>query len=480
MPLTVTTRTTEARSGAGRLQRRAPVFSQPITPDERLAAIALSFVRGLGAARISTKFRGRDGESRDPTGRGEHGASRGTAVASRGDSRAQVAADDVARAFREAGDDAPPVSTIPSAVLRAVAADATERAGLLARAQQMLVSCEARGIRVVSFVESAYPPALFHLEGPPPLLYALGDLSITARPSVAIVGSRHATGYGLRVARDFAARLAEHGVCVVSGLAAGIDAASHLGALDACGATIAVQGTGVDVPYPRGHAALHARIAREGLVLSELSPGEPTHRGAFPNRNRIIAALADVVLVVEAGLPSGALLTAERGDAINRPVGAIPGPIDAAMSRGTNQLIRDGRHCIASFDDLLALLALTPRVLSQGGRLTAASAAPGGRGNAGAASGASQTEGAEPTTEVMRRPAFAWSGDASSPEGRLVDLLAYGPQGTDDLVRACAMSPRDVATALGTLSMLGVIEVDAGGMVQRRDRSTGCRASAAR
>lgn len=445
--LTVTTRTAEERGGTLRVQRKAPTFAEPITPDERLAAIALSDIRGLGATGIANRFRGKSagGAKRD---------------------------DDV--------DEEPPTPTMPSAVLRAVVHDASERSALLAGARRLLEACDARGITVVSFVDPTYPPSLFHLENPPAMLYALGDLAITARPAVAIVGSRHATSYGLRVARDFASRLAAHGVCVVSGLAAGVDGAAHLGALDAGGATIAVQGTGVDVAYPRAHAALHARIARDGLVLSEIRPGRPAHQGAFPVRNRIIAALADVVLVVEAGFRSGALVTAERGEAINRSVGAIPGPIDAEMSRGTNQLIRDGRHCIASFEDLVSVLALSPRVMSQGVRLTPVRG--GGTSpepDAGLSGAARQGAGA-PSASAAGGYAAAWSGDPNSPEGRLLDVLAHGPQGTDDLIRACAMAPRDVATSIATLSLLGIIEVDAVGMVQRLDRSLGRRVSTTR
>ena len=469
MPLTVTTPTTEWRGGTLRVQRRAPVFSKPITPDERLAAIALRAIPGLGAIGISTLFRGK--EPRKGRAGGTPRAAAGGA--SGPDVVPGTTVGDVA--------EPPAVCTAPTDVLNALVADPLARAALLARAQQMLESCEARGVRVVSFVDATYPPSLFHLENPPSLLFALGDVSITSRPSVAIVGSRHATSYGLRVARDFATRLAERGVCVVSGLAAGVDAASHVGALDGGGATIAVQGTGVDVAYPRANAALHARIARDGLVLSEIAPGKPSHVGAFSTRNRTIAALADVVLVVEAGLPSGALTTADRADEIGRSVGAVPGPIDSAMSRGTNQLIRDGKHCVASFDDLLALLALSPRVMSQGMRLTPVRAATDTReGAASTSPGAVTGSGAPVPAWSPARVASSWSGDPNSPEGRLLEVLAHGPQGTDDLVRACAMAPRDVATALATLSLLGVIEVDAGGMVQRLDRSVAWHAGAPR
>lgn len=326
--------------------------------------------------------------------------------------------------------------------LRAAVPDDGARHALAARASAMLETCEQRGIGVVTIAEAEYPLPVRDLEDAPAALYTLGDLALTLPPSVALVGSRRATSYGRQVARDFARRLATRGICVVSGLAAGIDAEAHAAALAAGGPTVAVQGTGVDVAYPRSNAALHARIARDGLVLSELSPGRPAHPGGFPRRNRIIAALADVVVVVEAGVRSGALITAQLGGTLGRAVAAVPGPIDSETSRGANQLLRDGAQVLGSFDDLLGLLALTRR----------------GRG-ADTRADADETSGGG---AAVREHDFA----ADSAEGRLLAVLANGPRGTDDLVRACGISPREVATALSNLELQGEVMFDPSGQVR--------------
>lgn len=181
-----------------------------------------------------------------------------------------------------------------------------------------------------------------------------------ARPLVSIVGTRRATSYGTRVTRELAAAFARAGACVVSGMARGVDAVAHASALHAGGGTIAVLGCGVDVPYPRMHRDLHARIARHGLLLSEMQPGAHPHGGSFQARNRIIAALSPLVIVVEAGVQSGALITSSVALDLNRDVGAVPGPIDSPQSEGTNRLMRDGAHPITSIEDALALARLTP------------------------------------------------------------------------------------------------------------------------
>ena len=175
---------------------------------------------------------------------------------------------------------------------------------------------------------------------------------------VAIVGTRRCSGYGERTARDLARAVAGAGGCVVSGMARGVDAAAHRGALEVGGRTIAVLGTGVDVPYPSGHRSLHAQIAACGLVVSEMQPGQRAVRGCFPRRNRIIAGLSHVTVVVEGGHDSGALDTASHALQLGRTVAAVPGEIDNPQSAGSNTLLRDGAHVLASIDDLLALAGL--------------------------------------------------------------------------------------------------------------------------
>ena len=204
-----------------------------------------------------------------------------------------------------------------------------------------------------------YPAALEDLPDPPPRLWARGNLAILDRPTVAIVGTRRATAYAERVTRQLATTLARAGACVISGLARGVDAGAHRGALEVDGATVAVLGTGVDVCYPKGHASLQRDIAARGLVLSELPPTDTAHGGSFPRRNRIIAALARATVVVEAGVKSGALITAAHALDMDRTVAAVPGPIDVPQSQGSNELLRDGAALVTSMADALALLGLT-------------------------------------------------------------------------------------------------------------------------
>jgi DNA processing protein len=208
--------------------------------------------------------------------------------------------------------------------------------------------------------EPAYPAGLDDLADPPAQLFALGNEALLERPLVAVVGTRNSTAYGERATRNIARELVRAGACIVSGMARGIDAVAHRTALEAGGGTVAVLGTGIDVAYPAGHRQLHAAIAANGLVLSENAPGATAHKGAFPKRNRIIAAIARVTIVVEAGHRSGALNTAAHALDLNRVVAAVPGPIDSDQSAGANQLLRDGAAVIASPSDALALLGLGP------------------------------------------------------------------------------------------------------------------------
>jgi DNA processing protein len=203
-----------------------------------------------------------------------------------------------------------------------------------------------------------YPAALADCPHPPPSLWARGDLTILDRPTVAIVGTRRATAYAERVTRQLSTTLARAGACVISGLARGVDASAHRGALEVHGATVAVLGTGLDVCYPKAHAPLQRDIAARGLLLSELAPDDAAHRGSFPRRNRIIAALARVTIVVEAPVKSGALITAGHALEMNRTVAVVPGPIDVPQAQGSNELLRDGATAVTSMADALALLGL--------------------------------------------------------------------------------------------------------------------------
>jgi DNA processing protein len=209
--------------------------------------------------------------------------------------------------------------------------------------------------------ESAYPARLLDCVDAPRELWVRGNVALLDSPApwVAIVGTRRATAYGERVARELARVLAMGGATIVSGLARGIDAAAHRGALDAGGNTVAVLGTGLDVVYPKGHAHLQATIGERGLLISELEPSNAAHGGSFPKRNRIIAALSTAVVVVEAPVKSGALITAAHALELGRSVAAVPGPIDVPQARGSNELLRDGASVLASVADALALVGLT-------------------------------------------------------------------------------------------------------------------------
>lgn len=201
---------------------------------------------------------------------------------------------------------------------------------------------ERLGIDVIPCYDARYPARLHELHDAPLVLFARGELSLLAHRCVAVIGTRKATEHGLDAAHAMAAGIARFGVTVVSGLARGIDTAAHRAALGVGGATVAVLGAGVDVPYPHENATLHEQIAGRGLLLSEFLPGTPPDRPNFVRRNRIIAALAQAVLVVEAPVKSGAQSTVDHALDLNRDVMAVPGPIGRESCEGTNVLLRDG------------------------------------------------------------------------------------------------------------------------------------------
>jgi DNA processing protein len=219
-------------------------------------------------------------------------------------------------------------------------------------------------VRAVIPGDPDYPSALLDLENPPVHLWGIGDWSLTTGPVVAIVGTRRSTPYGDRVTRELATALGRAGACVVSGMALGIDGAAHRATLEAGGKTIAVLGTGVDLAYPRAHRLLYAEIAERGLLLSELPPGAHSHGGSFPNRNRIIAALARLTIVVEAPFGSGTMHTYNHALALGRTIAAVPGPIDAPTSAATNHMISEGAQIITCVEDAMALMGLTVPVRS--------------------------------------------------------------------------------------------------------------------
>lgn len=258
-------------------------------------------------------------------------------------------------------------------------------------------------------------------------LYALGRTELlTGAPhrSVAIVGTRDASPYGMRVAGELARACVRAGITVVSGLARGIDSAAHRGALEAEGNTIAVLGTGVDIPYPVGHRELHARVAVDGLVLSEREPGSKAVQGCFPRRNRIIAALSEVTIVVEAPYKSGAVNTATQALNLGRVVAAVPGPIDSARSAGCNLLLRDGAQVIAGVGDVLGLFGMSEKV-------------------------------------TAGLPELGYE------EGRVWDALETGGASAESLATRLGMSIRQILEISSRLEVRGLVEFRTDGVVQR-------------
>jgi len=254
-----------------------------------------------------------------------------------GDASADVSRRLIAACAEEAKNDSPDV--------RSIAVGAIRRAG-------------AASIAAIPWSVPSYPVALTTITDPPPVLWTRGRVDALSVPSVAIVGSRAASPYGLAVAGQLAADLAARGLAIVSGLARGVDSAAHRGALSAGGVTIAVLGSGVDVVYPPEHASLAADIDATGAVVSELVPGTRPLQWFFPLRNRIISGLSRAVVVIEAGEKSGSLITARCALEQGRDVLAVPGNILSGRNRGAHALLRDGAKIVESADDILEELGL--------------------------------------------------------------------------------------------------------------------------
>jgi DNA processing protein len=206
---------------------------------------------------------------------------------------------------------------------------------------------------VVTLADAEYPKALLEIADPPPLLYVKGALGLLMKPSLAIVGSRNASTQGKKDAERFAQALSDAGLCVVSGLALGIDAAAHRGGLAGLGSSIAVVGTGLDIVYPAANRALAHQLAESGALVSEFPLGVPSKAHNFPRRNRIISGLAQGVLIVEAAIRSGSLITARLAGEQGREVFAIPGSIHSPLAKGCHQLIKQGAKLVESAEDVL-------------------------------------------------------------------------------------------------------------------------------
>ena len=249
--------------------------------------------------------------------------------------------------FRRLAAGCPPKESDRVGDVRSLAADAIGRAN-------------TASIAAIPWSDAAYPAALTTIVDPPPVLWSRGRPDVLSAPSVAIVGSRAASPYGLAVAEQLAADLAASGVVIVSGLARGVDSAAHRGALSGGGRTVAVLGSGADVIYPPEHAALAAAIDRSGAVVSELVPGTGPQPWFFPLRNRIISGLSRAVVVIEASEKSGSLITARCALDQGRDVLAVPGNVLTGRSRGAHALLKDGAKIVESADDILEELGMAP------------------------------------------------------------------------------------------------------------------------
>ena len=220
-------------------------------------------------------------------------------------------------------------------------------------ADDVIALCRRRSVGIVLEGDAGYPPLLSRIDDPPGLLFVRGEILPRDALAVAIVGARHATAYGLKIAEQLAGSLARAGYTVVSGLARGIDAAAHRGAMAAGGRTVAVLGSGVLSVYPPEHETLAEEVVAHGAVVSECPPQALPFAGAFPQRNRIVSGMCLGTVVVQASDRSGALITARLAGEQGREVFALPGPIDCRMSKGCHELIRDGAKLVGGVDDIL-------------------------------------------------------------------------------------------------------------------------------
>jgi DNA processing protein len=288
-----------------------------------------------------------------------------------------------------------------------------------------LAKLEKLGARLITSGDFEYPANLRQIPDPPPLLFCRGKLEGADERAVAIVGSRNASPYGKVVTESLARDLARSGLTIISGLARGIDAAAHRGALAGGGRTIAVLACGLDVPYPKDTLELREQIVEHGAVLSELPLGTHADRSRFPVRNRLLSGLGRGVIVAEARERSGALITARLAAEQGREVFAIPGSVNSAYSRGCHQLIKDGAKLVQSVEDVLEELHLP----------------------------------AAPAPPAPAAPAAAEPGPAlSTEEGRLLNLLSLQQKYVDQIIQESKLSPAKVNSTLTLLQLKGLVE----------------------
>ncbi|MFT0849416.1 DNA-processing protein DprA [Achromobacter sp. F4_2707] len=326
---------------------------------------------------------------------------------------------------------------------------------------------------LITLADAAYPTALFDTGDPPVLLYVRGKPELLHQPAMAIVGARNATEGGKDNARAFARHLAGRGWSVISGLARGIDAAAHEGALQAgptAGGTIAVLASGLDVIYPRQHGKLTEDIAAHGALVTEYPPGTPAQPFRFPDRNRLVAGLARGILVVEAAVQSGSLLTARLAGEYGREVFAIPGSIHAPLSRGCHALIRQGAKLVEQGSDIEEELLRTgpvPQAVGQAQAPTFTSyenrpphAAQPFTNTTGNVQSTPPSQGRRPTSRILKDPTV----------GRVLSALGYDPADADQLCRRSGLEFSRIAAILTELELNDIVQRMDDGRYQRRQQ----------
>jgi DNA processing protein len=290
---------------------------------------------------------------------------------------------------------------------------------------------------LITCLDATYPPALRDVAASPAWLYVKGDPAWLSRPMIAIVGSRHGSQQGLRDAEAFAKALSDAGLTVVSGLALGIDTAAHIGALSGLASSVAVVGTGLDRVYPARNKALAHRLAAEGAIISEFPIGTAPKSGHFPRRNRIISALSLGVLVVEAALESGSLITARLASEQGREVFALPGSIHSTLAKGCHRLIKQGAKLVESAADILEELS---QILPKSG------------------ANVDQSQQANLFTPTPR---------LSESDDVLLNMLTSGPLILDQLATRLGLTVEDVSFKLLAAEMNGTVAKLPGGLYQR-------------
>ena len=323
------------------------------------------------------------------------------------------------------------------------------------------------GCRLMLLRDDDFPEMLTQGITAPPVLFLRGNVQLLHKPSAAIVGSRHATPQAMRIAKDFGKSLGGQNIPVVSGMASGIDTAAHQGALEAEGGTIAVWGTGIDRIYPPSNKNLAYEIAEKGLIVSEFPLDTRPFAGNFPRRNRLIAALSQVTLVVEAALESGSLITAKLAAEMGREVMAVPGSIDNPHSKGCHKLIKDGAKLVECLDDILHEC---PGLLQNAAVPSYSINKKNKKTEKRTAVRETSSESVLPFSDdlhVQKQPAQANTAAAPTSEDELLNAMGYDPVHPDILAQQTAWAAADVYARLLEYELDGIVAALPGGRYQR-------------